>query len=33
MTVAKPAKANNWYVGMLQDALDDALGEQIEEGV
>lgn len=33
MTIAKPAKANNWYVGMLQDALDDALGEQIEEGV
>ena len=25
MTIVKPAKASNWYVNMLQEALDDAL--------
>ena len=26
MTVIKPEKASNWYISMLQDALDDVLG-------
>ena len=26
MTIVKPERASNWYVNMLQDALDDALG-------
>ena len=26
MTVVDPDKASNWYIGMLQDALDDVLG-------
>ena len=25
MTIVRPEKASNWYVNMLQDALDDAL--------
>ena len=29
MTVVKPEKANNWYVSLLQDALDDALSVQL----
>ena len=27
MTIVKPEKASNWYISMLQDALDDALGD------
>ena len=29
MTVVKPENANNWYVSLLQDALDDALSVQL----
>ena len=31
MTVVSPDKASNWYIGMLQDALDDALSYVAEE--